>query len=325
MSDREVKKIMVIGAVGQIGSELTMALREKYGNDNVVAVGRKTKPSDELKNSGPFEFANCNDKESIENLVKKYDIDTIHHLAAILSGSGEQNPELAWNVNMNGLKNVLDIARDYELARLIVPSSIAVFGPGTPLQNTPQVTILRPNTIYGVTKVAGELLCDYYFEKWGVDVRGMRFPGLISYKTAPGGGTTDYAVAIYYEAVKTGKYTCFVEERTTLPMMYMPDAIKCHIDLQNADASKLRYRNAYNVTAFSFDVKTLADSIREIIPELEVTYEPDYRQKIADSWPDSIDDSAAKEDWGWENEFDLDAMTADMIKNLRIMNDKGEI
>lgn len=325
MADREVKNIMVIGAVGQIGSELTMALREKYGNDNVVAVGRKTAPSDELKNSGPFEFANCNDKESIENLVKKYDIDTIHHLAAILSGTGEANPELAWKVNMDGLKNVLDIARDYKLARLIVPSSIAVFGPGTPLQNTPQQTILRPNTIYGVTKVAGELLCDYYFEKWGVDVRGMRFPGLISYKTPPGGGTTDYAVAIYYEAVKTGKYDCFVEERTTLPMMYMPDAIKCHIDLQDADASKLRYRNAYNVTGFSFDVKTLADSIRKIIPELEVTYEPDFRQKIADSWPDSIDDTAAKEDWGWAPEYTLDGMTEDMIKNLRIMHEKGEI
>ncbi|MFH1514401.1 MAG: NAD-dependent epimerase/dehydratase family protein, partial [bacterium] len=263
--------------------------------------------------------------ESIENLVKKYDIDTIHHLAAILSGSGEKNPELAWNVNMNGLKNVLDIARDYKLARLIVPSSIAVFGPGTPLQNTPQQTVLRPTTIYGVTKVAGELLCDYYFQKWEVDVRGMRFPGLISYKTPPGGGTTDYAVAIYYEAVKTGKYTCFVEERTTLPMMYMPDAIKCHLDLQNADGSKLRYRNAYNVTAFSFDVKTLADSIRKIIPELEVTYEPDFRQKIADSWPDSIDDSAAKRDWGWSIDYDLDAMTEDMIKNLRIMHDNGEI
>lgn len=325
MAEREVKNIMVIGAVGQIGSELTMALREKYGNDNVVAVGRKTPPSDELKNSGPFEYADCNNKESIENLVKKYDIDTIHHLAAILSGVGEKNPELAWNVNMNGLKNVLDIARDYKLARLIVPSSIAVFGPGTPLQNTPQQTIMRPNTIYGVTKVAGELLCDYYYEKWGVDVRGMRFPGLISYKTPPGGGTTDYAVAIYYEAVKIGKYECFVEERTTLPMMYMPDAINCHIDLQNADASTLRYRNAYNVTGFSFDVKTLADSIRKVIPELEVTYAPDTRQKIADSWPDSIDDSAAKEDWGWNPQYSLDAMTEDMIKNLRVMHEKGMI
>ena len=325
MADRKIEKLMVIGAVGQIGSELTLALREKYGSDNVVAVGRKTAPSDELKNSGPFEFADANDKESIEKLIKKYNIDTIHHLAAILSGTGEKNPELAWKVNMDGLKNVLDLARDYKLARVIVPSSIAVFGPGTPLDNTPQQTILRPSTIYGVTKVAGELLCDYYYTKWGVDVRGMRFPGLISWKTPPGGGTTDYAVAIYYEAVKHKKYNCFVEERTILPMMYMPDAIKCHIDLQEADGSKLRFRNAYNVTAFSFNVKQLADSIRKYIPELEVTYEPDFRQKIADSWPNSIDDSDARKDWGWKPDYDLDAMTKDMIENLTIQHKLGKI
>lgn len=325
MTDKKMKKIMVIGAVGQIGSELTLALRDKYGADNVLAVGRQTKPSDELLGSGPFEFADAVDKPSIEVLIKKYNIDTIHHLAAILSGTGEKNPQMAWTVNMDGLKNVLDLARDYKLARVIVPSSIAVFGPGTPLQNTPQQTVLRPTTIYGVTKVAGELLCDYYYTKWGVDVRGMRFPGLISWKTPPGGGTTDYAVAIYYEAVKHKKYKCFVEARTTLPMMYMPDAIKCHIDLAEADGSKLRYRNAYNVTGFSFDVPTLANSIRKYIPELEVTYEPDFRQKIADSWPDSIDDTAAREDWGWAPGYTLDEMTKDMITNLRIQHEKGLI
>jgi nucleoside-diphosphate-sugar epimerase len=325
MADKPIKNIMVIGAAGQIGSELVMALREKYGYGNVVAVGRSTKLPDEVTESGPCEYADARNKESIVELIKKHKTDTIHHLAAILSGSGEKNPELAWDINMNALKNVLDIARDMELSRVIVPSSIAVFGPGTPLQNTPQQTVLRPSTIYGVTKVAGELLCDYYWFKWGVDVRGMRFPGLISYKTPPGGGTTDYAVAIYYEAVKQKKYTCFVEERTILPMMYMPDAIKCHIDLQEADGSKLRFRNAYNVTAFSFDVKELADSIRKHIPELKVNYEPDFRQKIADSWPDSIDDTAAREDWNWKPDYNLDAMTGDMIKNLRIMHKEGKI
>jgi len=323
MADRKIKNIMVIGAVGQIGSELTLALREKYGAKNVVAVGRKTPPSAELLESGPFEFADAVDKKSIEPLIEKYNIDTIHHLAAILSGVGEKDPGRAWQVNMDGLKNVLDIARDYKLVRVIVPSSIAVFGPGTPLDNTPQQTILRPTTIYGVTKVAGELLCDYYWHKWQVDVRGMRFPGLISYKTPPGGGTTDYAVAIYYEAVKHKKYECFVEERTTLPMMYMPDAIKCHIDLAEADGSKLRFRNAYNVTAFSFNVKQLADSIRKHIPDLVVTHKPDFRQAIADSWPNSIDDAEAKKDWGWNPDYNLDQMTEDMIKNLRIMHDHG--
>ena len=325
MANDKIERMMVIGAAGQIGSELVMALREKYGNKNVVAIGRKTAPSKEVEESGPWEFADANEKESIERLIKKYNIDTIHHLAAILSGVGEKDPDRAWRVNMDGLKNVLDLARDYKLTRVIVPSSIAVFGPTTPKDNTPQETILRPSTMYGVTKVAGELLCDYYWHKYEVDVRGMRFPGLISWKTPPGGGTTDYAVAIYYDAVKYKKYKCFVAERTVLPMMYMPDALKCHIDLQEADGSKLRFRNAYNVTAFSFNVKQLADSIRKHIPELEITYDPDFRQAIADSWPNSIDDSAARKDWNWKPDYDLDAMTRDMIANLRIQHAKGLI
>jgi len=328
MSKNRIERMMVIGAAGQIGSELVMALREKYGNKNVVAIGRKTAPSKEVAESGPWEYADANEKESIERLIKKYDIDTIHHLAAILSGVGEKDPNRAWRVNMDGLKNILDLARDCKLTRVIVPSSIAVFGPTTPKDDTPQETILRPTTMYGVTKVAGELLCDYYCLKYredGVDVRGMRFPGLISWKTPPGGGTTDYAVAIYYDAVKYKKYKCFVEERTVLPMMYMPDALKCHIDLAEADVSKLHYRNAYNVTAFSFNVKQLADSIRRHIPELEVTYDPDFRQGIADSWPNSIDDSAARADWNWKPAFNLDSMTDDMIENLRIQHKKGLI
>ncbi|MBA7669419.1 putative epimerase/dehydratase [subsurface metagenome] len=316
---------MVIGAVGQIGSELTMALRRKYGGGNVVAVGHKTRPLDELANSGPFEFADANEPDSIERLIKKYKIDAVHHLAAVLSANAENNPDLAWKINIDGLKNILDLARKYELSRLIIPSSIAVFGPQAPSENTPQETILRPNTIYGVTKVAGELLCDYYCQKFGIDVRGVRLPGLISYKTPPGGGTTDYAVAIYYEAIRHGRYTCFVEDRTILPMMYMPDAIKCLMELQEADGSKLRYRNAYNVTSLSFSVKELADSIRKQIPDFEVTYEPDFRQKIADSWPNSIDDTPAREDWGWKPAYTLDAMTEDMLKNLRIMHEEGKI
>ncbi|MCJ7802018.1 MAG: NAD-dependent epimerase/dehydratase family protein, partial [Candidatus Marinimicrobia bacterium] len=273
-----MKKILVTGAVGQIGSELTMSLRDKYGNDNVVAGGRKTKPSDKLLNSGPFEIVDCNDAKAIANVVKKYDIDTIYHLAAILSAVAEANPVLAWNVNINGLYNVLEVAREFKCA-VFTPSSIGAFGPTTPLDNTPQDTIQRPNTMYGVTKVSGELLCDYYYKRFGVDTRGVRYPGIISNETLPGGGTTDYAVEIYYEAIKHKKYTCNLPAGTFLDMMYMPDAIKAGIDLMEADPARLKHRNAFNVTAMSFDPEIIAGAIRKHIPEFTIDYKVDPVKK----------------------------------------------
>lgn len=311
-----MKKILVTGAVGQIGSELTMSLREKYGNDNVVAGGRKTKPSDKLLNSGPFEIIDCNDAKAIANVVKKYNIDTIYHLAAILSAVAEANPVLAWNVNVNGLYNVLEVAREFNCA-VFTPSSIGAFGPTTPLDNTPQDTIQRPNTMYGVTKVSGELLCDYYYKRFGVDTRGVRYPGIISNETLPGGGTTDYAVEIYYEAIKHKKYTCNLPAGTFLDMMYMPDAIKAGIDLMEADPTRLKHRNAFNVTAMSFDPEIIAGAIRKHIPEFTIDYKVDpVKKAIAETWPNSMDDSAAREEWGWKHEFDLEAMTKDMLEVL---------
>jgi nucleoside-diphosphate-sugar epimerase len=311
-----MKKILVTGAVGQIGSELTMALRGKYGNDNVVAGGRKTKPSEKLLNSGPFEIVDCTDEKTLANVVKKHDIDTIYHLAAILSAVAEANPVLAWNVNINGLYNVLEVSREFNCA-VFTPSSIGAFGPTTPLDNTPQDTIQRPNTMYGVTKVSGELLCDYYFKRFGVDTRGVRYPGIISNETLPGGGTTDYAVEIYYEAIKHKKYTCNLPAGTFLDMMYMPDAIKAGIDLMEADPSKLKHRNAFNVTAMSFDPEIIATAIRKHIPEFTMDYNVDpVKKAIAETWPNSMNDSAAREEWGWEPEYDLEAMTKDMIEVL---------
>ena len=311
-----MKKILVTGAVGQIGSELSMSLRERYGNDNVVAGGRKTKPSEKLLNSGPFEIVDCVDAQEIANVVKKHDIDTIYHLAAILSAVAEANPVLAWNVNINGLYNVLEVARDLKCA-VFTPSSIGAFGPTTPLDNTPQDTIQRPNTMYGVTKVSGELLCDYYFKRFGVDTRGVRYPGIISNETLPGGGTTDYAVEIYYEAIKHKKYTCNLPAGTFLDMMYMPDAIKAGIDLMEADPARLKHRNAFNVTAMSFDPEIIAESIRKYIPEFTMDYDVDpVKKAIAESWPNSMNDSAARAEWGWEPEYDLEAMTKDMLEVL---------
>jgi nucleoside-diphosphate-sugar epimerase len=311
-----MKKILVTGAVGQIGSELTMALRGKYGNDNVVAGGRKTKPSEKLLNSGPFEIVDCTDEKALANVVKKHDIDTIYHLAAILSAVAEANPVLAWNVNINGLYNVLEVSREFNCA-VFTPSSIGAFGPTTPLDNTPQDTIQRPNTMYGVTKVSGELLCDYYFKRFCVDTRGVRYPGIISNETLPGGGTTDYAVEIYYEAIKHKKYTCNLPAGTFLDMMYMPDAIKAGIDLMEADPSKLKHRNAFNVTAMSFDPEIIATAIRKHIPEFTMDYNVDpVKKAIAETWPNSMNDSAAREEWGWEPEYDLEAMTKDMIEVL---------
>ncbi|MDH5781144.1 MAG: L-threonine 3-dehydrogenase, partial [Dehalococcoidia bacterium] len=303
-----MKRFLVTGACGQIGSELTLALRERYGNDNVMATGHKTKPGEELLNSGPFQFIDCTDINTIKEVVKKYKVDTIYHLAALLSAVAEAKPQLAWDVNINGLYNVLEVAREYRCA-VFTPSSIGVFGPTTPKDNTPQETILRPNTMYGVTKVSGELLCDYYYKKFAVDTRGVRWPGIISYVTLPGGGTTDYAVEIYYEAIKHRRYTCFLRAGTYLPMMYMPDALKAAIDIMEADPSKLKYRNAFNVTAMSFAPEDIANEIKKHIPDFVMEYDVDpVRQAIADSWPNSINDSAAREEWRWKHEYDLVAM-----------------
>ena len=316
MSGKSTKKIFVTGATGQIGSELTIELRNRYGNDNVIAAGHRRKPSEKLFKSGPFEYVDVIDRESIEKVVRKYDIDTIYHLAAVLSAVGEENPQLAWNVNMRGLYNVLEIAREHEMARVFWPSSIAVFAPEAPRVNTPQDAILIPRTMYGVTKVAGELLCNYYFIRFGLDVRSVRYPGIISSETPPGGGTTDYAVEIFYEAIKKKRYTCFLREDTVLPMMYMPDCIKAAIDLMEADPSKIKHHIGYNVTAMSFSAGELAAEIKKHIPEFQCEYKPDFRQKIADSWPMSIDDGVARVEWGWKPDYDLASMTRDMIEKL---------
>ena len=309
-------KILVTGATGQIGSELVLELRKKYGGENVVAVGHSRKPSDKLFSSGPYESIDVSDKTSIEKAVKKYSVDTIYHLAALLSATGEQNPQLAWTVNMNSLYHVLEIAREQKLAKIFWPSSIAVFGPTAPRSNTPQDTILIPGTMYGVTKVAGELLCNYYFMKYAVDVRSVRYPGIISSETPPGGGTTDYAVEIFYEAIKNKKYACFVREDTVLPMMYMPDCLKATIDLMEADSSKIKRRTSYNVAGMSFSAGQLTAEIRKHIPDFRCAYKPDFRQKIADSWPMSLDDTAARKEWGWKPKYDLPSMTRDMIEKL---------
>ncbi len=309
------KRILVIGATGQIGSELTPALREIYGEPNVVAGYHKRKPTGSLL-KGPCVYVDICDGKNIEQVVGEFDIDTIYHLGAILSAAGERNPQLAWRVNIEGLYNVLEVAREYNL-RVFWPSSIAVFGPKTPKYNTPQDTILCPTTMYGVTKVAGELLCKYYVDKYGLDVRGVRYPGVISSETLPGGGTTDYAVEMFYAAVKREKYTCFVREDTVLPMIYMPDTIKAAITLMNADRSRLTYMIGYNVAGVSFSAGELASEIRKYVPDFEVEYKPDFRQKIADSWPKTIDDSVAREEWGWRPEWNLENMVKDMLEKLK--------
>ena len=325
MAKKEMKKILVTGSVGQIGSELTIALREKYGNDNVVACGRKTKPSKKLLNSGPFEYMDITDRDSVEEVVKKYDIDTVYNMAAILSAVGEEKPLLCWNVNINGMCNILEIAREHDMTRVFVPSSIAAFGPETPRVNTPNDTILKPTTMYGVTKVAGEILGDYYFKRFGIDVRGLRYPGIISSETPPGGGTTDYAVEIFYEAIKNKKYICFVKEDTVLPMMYMPDCIKGTIDIMEADLSKLNHHCDFNMASMSFSAGELADEIKKHIPEFKCDFKPDFRQEIADSWPQSIDDSVAKKEWGWKPSYNLSTMTKDMLEKLGKRYEEGKL
>lgn len=312
-----MKKILVTGALGQIGSELIPELRKKYGKENVIAVGHHKEPTEEFKNSGPFENADCRNKDEVKLLIEKYSIDTIYHLVGVLSAVGEKNPNLAWDVNMNGLKNILDLAVEYKIEKMFWPSSIAAFGPTTPLENTPQTTILEPTTMYGVTKVSGELLCQYYYIKYGLDVRSLRYPGIISWKTPPGGGTTDYAVAIYYEAIKNGSYDCFVKADTVLPMMYMDDAVRATLELMEAEKEKITIRTAYNLTAISFSAKELTDNVAKHIDNFKCTFSPDGRQKIADSWPKTIDDSKARNDWGWQHQFDLDKISIEMIKNLK--------
>lgn len=314
---KDIKKILVTGSVGQIGSELTLELRNHYGAENVIATGRKTPPSDELRNSGPFHFIDVTRIDSVEEVIKKYNVDTVVHMSAILSAVGEKNPQLCWDVNMNGTINILELAIKYKMNRIIIPSSIAVWGAGVPLDNTPQETVLKPSTMYGVTKVCGELLCDYYVKRFGLDIRGLRYPGIISHVTPPGGGTTDYAVAIYYEAVDKGRYTCFVREDTKLPMMYMPDCLNATIQLMDADLSGLKHHSDFNLASMSFSAGELAAAIKKHIPTFKVDYKPDYRQAIADSWPNSIDDSCAREEWGWKPQWNLDSMTVDMLNNLK--------
>ncbi|MBA7531876.1 putative epimerase/dehydratase [subsurface metagenome] len=313
-----MKKILITGALGQIGSELTVFLRKKYGEQNVVASDIKQISGEKINQIEPFERIDCLDDQVIFAAVKNHKIDAIFHLAAILSATGEKNPQLAWKVNINGLYNVLEIAREYKCA-VFTPSSIAAFGPSTPKDNTPQETIQRPDTIYGLSKVAGELLCDYYYSKYGVDTRGVRFPGIISYVALPGGGTTDYAVEIFYEALKNKKYTCFLDKDTYLDMMYMPDGLNATVNLMEADPSRLKHRNAYNVTAESFSPEQLAREIIKYIPDFKMNYDVDpIRQAIADSWPSRLDDSAAREDWGWSQDYNLEAMAEDMIEKLKV-------
>ncbi|MEM0057381.1 MAG: L-threonine 3-dehydrogenase [Candidatus Bathyarchaeia archaeon] len=311
-----MRKILVTGATGQIGSELTLALRDRFGGENVVAAGHKRTPSKKLLDTGPFVYLDVTDKEALNKVVDEYDIDTIYHLAAVLSAAGEKDPQIAWKVNMESLYNVLEIAREKGLTRVFWPSSIAVFGPEAPRINTPQNTVLIPRTIYGVSKVAGELLCNYYFHRYGIDVRSVRYPGIISSETPPGGGTTDYAVEIFYEAIRHKRYTCFLRADTVLPMMYMPDCINAALKLMEAEPSRIKCRTSYNVAAMSFSPAELVAEIKKYIPDFVCEYKPDYRQQIADSWPMTIDDSAAREDWGWRPEYDLAAMVKDMIEKL---------
>jgi nucleoside-diphosphate-sugar epimerase len=311
------EKILVIGASGQIGVELTLALRKMYGNANVIASDlREQNPL--LEGTGPYVALDVMNKEMLHVQVIRQGITQIYLLAAILSATGEKNPNLAWHLNMQGLLNVLDIAREEKLHKVYWPSSIAVFGPTSPKQNCPQQTIIEPVTVYGISKYAGEFWCNYYFQRYGVDVRSIRYPGLISYKSAPGGGTTDYAVEIFHEAMEEKRYECFLREDTYLPMMYMPDAIRATIELMEAPAEKIGVRHSYNLGGMSFSPKEIANEISKHITEFSISYKPDYRQEIADGWPQSIDDSVARQDWGWKEEFDLAAMTKDMLDNLRI-------
>jgi len=311
------EKILVIGASGQIGVELTLALRRIYGNSSVVASDLREE-NELLKGTGPYVSLDIMNKEMLHVQVIRQNITQIYLLAAILSATGEKNPNLAWNLNMQGLLNVLDIAKEEQLHKVYWPSSIAVFGPSSPKKNCPQQTIIEPTTVYGISKFAGEFWCNYYYQRYGVDVRSIRYPGLISYKSAPGGGTTDYAIEIFNEALAEKKYTCFLKPDTYLPMMYMPDAIRGTIELMESPADKITVRTSYNFAAMSFSPEELAGEIKKFVSDFTIEYKPDYRQAIADSWPQSIDDSIARRDWGWKPEYDMQRMSREMMDNLSV-------
>jgi nucleoside-diphosphate-sugar epimerase len=308
--------VLVLGAAGQIGTDLVMRLRNDLGTDKVIASDVKAGKG-ELHDSGPFVTADVLDFNAVARIIDQNKVKEVYLLAALLSATAEQNPKLAWKLNMEGLFNVLDIAREKEGMKIFWPSSIAVFGPTTPRSNTPQHTVMEPSTVYGVSKQAGERWCEYYFQKYNVDVRSLRYPGLISYKSAPGGGTTDYAVDIYHQALEKKKYSCFLKSETKLPMMYMPDALDATIGIMNAPATKVKIRSSYNVAAMSFTPAEIANEIKKHIPDFEISYQPDFRQTIADSWPESINDNDARNDWGWREKFDLSAMTIDMLLHLK--------
>lgn len=307
-------KILVTGAFGQIGSELVPTLQKKYGKDNVIAMGNKNVPGDF---DGVLEKADIRNKESVAEIVKEHNVDTIYHLVSLLSVAGEVDPNVTWDINMNGLKYILDLGVEFK-TRIFWPSSIAAFGPTTPRENTPQHTILEPTTIYGVTKVAGENLCHYYNTRYGLDIRSVRFPGIISWKTPPSGGTTEYTVAMLYDGLQKGQNVCWLRPDTMLPMMYINDAVKAAVDLMEASSDKIKIRSSYNLAAISFEAQDLESELRKYIQDLKVTYNPDERQKIADSWPKSIDDSEARSDWGWSHEYDLPKMTKEMVENLKV-------
>ena len=309
-------KILVIGSSGQIGTELVMKLRDVYGSSNVIASDLKP-GSKELMESGPFETLDVLDPNGIDSVIRKHQIKHVYLLAALLSATAEKDPKLGWKLNMDGLFNVLDLAREKRIAKVFWPSSIAVFGPTTPRENTPQYTIMEPSTVYGISKLAGERWCEYYFKKYNVDVRSIRYPGLIGWKSAPGGGTTDYAVTIYHDAVKKGSFDCFLKEDTRLPMMYMDDALKATLDIMQAEDDRVKIRSSYNVAGMSFTPGSIAASISKRVPGFSITYNPDFRQKIADSWPASINDDDARKDWNWKPDFDLESMTETMINSLK--------
>ena len=310
-------RILVIGAVGQVGTELTPALRKRYGSENVVAAGHRTPPDEAFRDAGPFETVDATDMAALRALVREHDVDVVYHLSTILSGDGEKDPERAWHVNVGGLKNVLDLGVEFGMRQIFWPSSIAVFGPTSPRVDAPQRTVLEPTTMYGVSKVVGENLCNYYFVKHGLDVRGLRYPGLVSYKAFSGGGTTDYSVEIFSAAVERGHYTCFVDAATMLPLMYMEDAIRATLELMAADASRITVRTSYNVSAVSFTAGDLATEVARRVDGFTCDFEPDFRQAIADSWPDSMDDSVARQDWGWKPEFDLPVLVDTMLDGVR--------
>jgi nucleoside-diphosphate-sugar epimerase len=310
-----IKKILITGASGQIGTDLTMELRKRFGNDNVIASDIKS-PAQNVLESGPFVELNVLDKSKIEEVVDEYKITEIYHLAAILSGNAEKAPKRSWDINMESLFSILDVVKEKNLNKIFWPSSIAVFGPSTPNKNTPQDTVMDPNTVYGISKQAGERWCEYYYNKYNVDVRSLRYPGLISYSAEAGGGTTDYAVEIFYDAIKQKKYECFLKEDTALPMMFMEDAIDATIGIMEADVDKVKIRSSYNIAGISFDPKTIASEIKTHIPEFEITYKPDFRQAIAESWPQSINEERANQDWGWKAKYGIKEMCEIMLKKV---------